>query len=123
MQWIIEHQTTLIAAASTAVISGSLVGWWIKQKLSFQQQLLEQQLESERQLHESQTTQLKASLAEAQQELDELDDERDKAAFELKQAHGKVMAAMEKLRYAFTFCMAIDTDGGPREIWSDDEEA
>lgn len=30
---------------------------------------------------------------------------------------------MEKLRYAFTFCMAIDTDGGPREIWSDDEEA
>ena len=99
MQWIIEHQTTLIAAASTAVISGSLVGWWIKQKLSFQQQLLEQQLESDRQLHESQTTQLKASLAEAQQELDELDDERDKAAFELKQAHGKVMAAMEKLRY------------------------
>ena len=99
MQWIIEHQTTLIAAASTAVISGSLVGWWIKQKLSFQQQLLEQQLESDRQLHESQTSQLKASLAEAQQELDELDDERDKAAFELKQAHGKVMAAMEKLRY------------------------
>ena len=74
MQWIIEHQTTLIAAASTAVISGSLVGWWIKQKLSFQQQLLEQQLESDRQLHESQTTQLKALLAEAQQELDELDD-------------------------------------------------
>ncbi|MEF1226346.1 DNA recombination protein RmuC [Vibrio fortis] len=99
MQWIIEHQTTLIAAASTAVISGGLVGWWIKQKLSFQQQLLEQQLESDRQLHESQATQLKTSLAEAQQELDELDDERDKAAFELKQAHGKVMAAMEKLRY------------------------
>lgn len=99
MQWIIDHQTTLIAAASTAVISGSLVGWWIKQKLLFQQQLLEQQLKSDRQLHESQTAQLKASLAEAQQELDELDDERDKAAFELKQAHGKVMAAMEKLRY------------------------
>jgi len=99
MQWIIDHQMTLIAAASTAVISGSLVGWWIKQKLLFQQQLLEQQLKSDRQLHESQTAQLKASLAEAQQELDELDDERDKAAFELKQAHGKVMAAMEKLRY------------------------
>ena len=50
-------------------------------------------------LHESQQAQLKSSLAEAQQELDELDDDRDKAAFELKQAHGKVMAAMEKLRY------------------------
>ena len=99
MQWIIEHQATLIAAISGALVSGGVVGWWVKQKLSFQQRLLEQQLESDRLLHESQQSQLKSSLAEAQQELDEMDDERDKAAFELKQAHGKVMAAMEKLRY------------------------
>ncbi|OKA71356.1 recombinase RmuC, partial [Vibrio parahaemolyticus] len=38
-------------------------------------------------------------LADAQQELDELDNERDKAAFEVRQSHGKLMAAMEKLRY------------------------
>ncbi|MFA0194218.1 DNA recombination protein RmuC [Vibrio artabrorum] len=99
MQWIIEHQATLIAAMAGALFSGGVVGWWVKQKCSFQQQLLEQQIESDRLLHESQQSQLKSSLAEAQQELNELDDERDKAAFELKQAHGKVMAAMEKLRY------------------------
>ncbi|KWU02393.1 recombinase RmuC [Vibrio toranzoniae] len=99
MQWIIEHQATLIAAISGALVSSGVVGWWIKQKFSFQQRLLEQQLESDHLLHQSQQSQLKLSLAEAQQELDELDDERDKAVFELKQAHGKVMAAMEKLRY------------------------
>jgi len=99
MQWIIEHQAPLIAAISGALVSSGVVGWWIKQKFSFQQRLLEQQLESDRLLHESQQSQLKSSLAEAQQELNELDDDRDKAAFELKQAHGKVMAAMEKLRY------------------------
>ena len=99
MQWILEHQMTLIAAISSALASGVAVSWWIKQKFSFQQQLLEQQIDSDKQLHESQTSQLKSSLDQAQQELDELDNERDKAAFELKQAHGKVMAAVEKLRY------------------------
>jgi len=99
MQWILEHQMTLIAAISSALASGVAVSWWVKQKFSFQQQLLEQQIDSDKQLHESQTSQLKSSLDQAQQELDELDNERDKAAFELKQAHGKVMAAVEKLRY------------------------
>ncbi|MFA0568705.1 MAG: DNA recombination protein RmuC [Vibrio gallaecicus] len=99
MQWIIEHQMTLITAISSALASGIAVSWWVKQKFSFQQQLLEQQIESDKQLHESQAQQLKSSLEQAQKELDELDDERDKAAFELKQAHGKVMAAVEKLRY------------------------
>ena len=99
MQWIIEHQMTLITAISSALASGVAVSWWVKQKFSFQQQLLEQQIESDKQLHESQAQQLKSSLEQAQKELDELDDERDKAAFELKQAHGKVMAAVEKLRY------------------------
>ena len=28
----------------------------------------------------------------------------------------------DKLRYAFTHCTAIDTDGAPREVWSDDED-
>ncbi|MBW3697683.1 DNA recombination protein RmuC [Vibrio sp. T187] len=99
MQWILEHQTTLLAALASSVTCGLAVGWWVKQKMSFQQQLLEQQIDSSQQLFDSKSTQLQQSLAQAQQELDELDGERDKAAYELKQAHGKVMAAMEKLRY------------------------
>lgn len=99
MQWILEHQSLILSSLFTATISGVAVGWWVKQRFATQTQLLEQQLLSEKQLHQQQLEQVKQSLAEAQQELDELDDERDKAAFEVRQTHGKLMAAMEKLRY------------------------
>ncbi|WP_045414289.1 DNA recombination protein RmuC [Vibrio owensii] len=99
MQWILEHQSLILSSLFTATISGVAVGWWVKQRFATQTQLLEQQLFSEKQLHQQQLEQVKQSLAEAQQELDELDDERDKAAFEVRQTHGKLMAAMEKLRY------------------------
>jgi DNA recombination protein RmuC len=99
MQWILEHQSLILSSLFTATISGIAVGWWVKQRFATQTQLLEQQLFSEKQLHQQQLEQVKQSLAEAQQELDELDDERDKAAFEVRQTHGKLMAAMEKLRY------------------------
>ncbi|USD50074.1 DNA recombination protein RmuC [Vibrio sp. SCSIO 43153] len=99
MQWILEHQSLILSSLFTATISGIAVGWWVKQRFATQTQLLEQQIFSEKQLHQQQLEQVKQSLAEAQQELDELDDERDKAAFEVRQTHGKLMAAMEKLRY------------------------
>ncbi|WP_162063618.1 DNA recombination protein RmuC [Vibrio taketomensis] len=99
MQWIIENQSVLFSALGGAAVSGIAVGWWVKQKLSLESQLLTQQLESNQQLAQTQLNQLKHALHEAQQELDELDQERDKAAYELKQSHGKFMAVMEKLRY------------------------
>ncbi|WP_045368292.1 DNA recombination protein RmuC [Vibrio campbellii] len=99
MQWILEHQSLILSSLFTATISGAAVGWWVKQRFATQTQLLEQQLSSEKQLHQQQLEQVKQNLSDAQQELDELDDERDKAAFEVRQTHGKLMAAMEKLRY------------------------
>ncbi|WP_029810860.1 DNA recombination protein RmuC [Vibrio parahaemolyticus] len=99
MQWILEHQSLILSSLFTATASGVAVGWWVKQRFITQTQLLEQQLVSEKQLHQQQLEQVKQSLADAQQELDELDNERDKAAFEVRQSHGKLMAAMEKLRY------------------------
>ncbi|HHY0519684.1 DNA recombination protein RmuC [Vibrio parahaemolyticus] len=99
MQWILEHQSLILSSLFAATASGVAVGWWVKQRLITQTQLLEQQLVSEKQLHQQQLEQVKQSLADAQQELDELDNERDKAAFEVRQSHGKLMAAMEKLRY------------------------
>lgn len=99
MQWILEHQSLILSSLFTATISGVAVGWWAKQRFATQTQLLEQQLSSEKQLHQQQLEQVKQNLSDAQQELDELDDERDKAAFEVRQTHGKLMAAMEKLRY------------------------
>ncbi|EGQ7824985.1 DNA recombination protein RmuC [Vibrio parahaemolyticus] len=99
MQWILEHQSLILSSLFAATASGVTVGWWVKQRFITQTQLLEQQLVSEKQLHQQQLEQVKQSLADAQQELDELDNERDKAAFEVRQSHGKLMAAMEKLRY------------------------
>ncbi|HCE3035278.1 TPA: DNA recombination protein RmuC [Vibrio parahaemolyticus] len=99
MQWILEHQSLILSSLFAATASGVAVGWWAKQRFITQTQLLGQQLVSEKQLHQQQLEQVKQSLADAQQELDELDNERDKAAFEVRQSHGKLMAAMEKLRY------------------------
>ncbi|ANQ15784.1 DNA recombination protein RmuC [Vibrio natriegens] len=99
MQWILEHQSLILSSLCAAAASGAAVGWWVKQRFITQTQLLEQQLSAEKQLHQQQLEQVGQRLAEAQQELDELDDERDKAAFEVRQSHGKLMAAMEKLRY------------------------
>ncbi|MGY6415799.1 DNA recombination protein RmuC [Vibrio parahaemolyticus] len=99
MQWILEHQSLILSSLFAATASGVAVGWWVKQRFITQTQLLEQQLVSEKQLHQQQLEQVKQSLADAQQELNELDNERDKAAFEVRQSHGKLMAAMEKLRY------------------------
>ncbi|MDF5604112.1 DNA recombination protein RmuC [Vibrio parahaemolyticus] len=99
MQWILEHQSLILSSLLAATASGVAVGWWVKLCFITQTQLLEQQLVSEKQLHQQQLEQVKQSLADAQQELDELDNERDKAAFEVRQSHGKLMAAMEKLRY------------------------
>ncbi|WP_373682921.1 DNA recombination protein RmuC [Vibrio mediterranei] len=63
------------------------------------EQMFEQKAQLEKTALEQEVERLRHDLQDAKQELDELDDERDKSAFELKQAHGKVMAAMEKLRY------------------------
>ncbi|CCN85684.1 DNA recombination protein rmuC [Vibrio nigripulchritudo SFn27] len=95
MQWIVENQPLLLAALG-GVCSGALVvGWWIKQKMQLELQQQIQALETERQLHEKTAEQLN----EAQKDLDELDNARDQAAFELKQTHGKMLVAMEKLRH------------------------
>ncbi len=99
MQWFLEYQQLVIGVLASSAISGVGVGWWIKQKLSFENRLLQQQLDASQKIAQTQQSQLQNALNEAQQELDELDTERDKAAFELKQSHGKLMAVMEKLRY------------------------
>ncbi|EOU2464623.1 DNA recombination protein RmuC [Vibrio navarrensis] len=99
MQWIIENQTLLLAVVGATTCSAAFASWWTKQKFAHQNQLLLQQLESDKQLAKSQIEQLTRALAQAQSELDEYDEERDKAAFEVKQSHGKLMAALEKLRY------------------------
>jgi DNA recombination protein RmuC len=99
MNWILEYQPLLISIVSTSLITGGLVTAWWRQKFRFERRQSELQFENARQLNAQQQTQLHRELAVAHKELNELDQERDKAAFELQQVHGKWMAAMEKLRY------------------------
>ena len=61
--------------------------------------LLEHELESEKKLASTQLNQLNLQLEKQQIALNELDGERDQLAQEQKQSHGRLMAAMEKLRY------------------------
>lgn len=99
MQWILQHQTWLmIALTSGALLFSCGLGLsYLRMRQRFD--MLTHQTDVQQQSMQQQLARLQGDYQQAKQELDELDDERDKAAFELKQAHGRVMAATEKLRY------------------------
>lgn len=99
MQWMMEHQDFIVAAIGGFAVAAVIVSYWFNQKIKLNQQLLTQQLNSNQLLYQTQIEQLQHSLKQAQLELEELDQERDKAAYQLQQSHGQLMAAMEKLRY------------------------
>nr|WP_038222524.1 DNA recombination protein RmuC [Vibrio mediterranei] len=99
MQWIIDNQTLLLSITSISTCLGFSVAAILHFKSRQMEQMFEQKAQLEKTALEQEIERLRHDLQDAKQELDELDDERDKSAFELKQAHGKVMAAMEKLRY------------------------
>ncbi|SNX49074.1 DNA recombination protein RmuC [Vibrio thalassae] len=99
MQWIIDNQTLLLSITSISTCLGFSAAVILHFKSRQMEQMFEQKAQLEKTALEQEIDRLRHDLQEAKQELDELDDERDKSAFELKQAHGKVMAAMEKLRY------------------------
>ncbi|NOH29550.1 DNA recombination protein RmuC [Vibrio mediterranei] len=99
MQWIIDNQTLLLSITSISTCLGFSAAAILHFKSRQMEQMFEQKAQLEKTALEQEVERLRHDLQDAKQELDELDDERDKSAFELKQAHGKVMAAMEKLRY------------------------
>lgn len=98
MQWIVEHQIILEFLASV-IGAGVITRFWIGQKTQREIQALQALLDTQKTLAEQKVQYLEQSLSEANQELEELDTQRDQDRHELKQAHGKFMAVMEKLRY------------------------
>ncbi|MCW8346656.1 DNA recombination protein RmuC [Vibrio sp. ZSDZ65] len=99
MQWIIDHQTLLLSITSVSTCLGFSAAAIFHFKARQTVEIMEQKADMVQMSLEQDIERLQQALTDAKQELDELDDERDKSAFELKQAHGKVMAAVEKLRY------------------------
>ncbi len=101
MQWIVEHQVILEFLVSV-IGAGVITRFWIVQKTQREIQALQSQLDTQKTLSEQKIQYLEQSLSETNNELEELDTQRDQDRHELKQAHGKFMAVMEKLRYLET---------------------
>jgi len=99
MQWIIEHQQLVITALFSGGLFSLITGWWVAQKAKYRSMMAEQKWLTENQLLLEKNSQLEKELHKANNDLDRLDIERDKSAIEQQQLHGKLMAAMEKLRH------------------------
>lgn len=99
MQWLLEYQNTVISLFTGGLVSALITYGWLRQKMTFDYLLLEQKKQTEHSIMSEKNNQLQHALEIARNELDELDVERDKSAMDLKQLHGKLMAAMEKLRH------------------------
>ncbi|WCE29771.1 DNA recombination protein RmuC [Vibrio sp. SCSIO 43137] len=99
MQWIIEHQQLVVTALFSGGLFSLITGWWIVQKAKYRSMMAEQKWLTENQLLLEKNSQLEKELLKANNDLDRLDIERDKSVMEQQQLHGKLMAAMEKLRH------------------------
>ncbi|MUK29354.1 DNA recombination protein RmuC [Aliivibrio fischeri] len=99
MEFLNQFGGHLLFGFASASIAYAVAHVLTKSRNQQELALLEHELESEKKLANSQLHQLTQQVEKQQQELDELDLERDKLAQEQKQSHGRLMAAMEKLRY------------------------
>ncbi|CAG18554.1 DNA recombination protein RmuC [Photobacterium profundum] len=98
-EWLNGGVLAILAAMSGATIAGGLTAIWMKGRLQQQVQLFQQQIDAGIQLAQSREQQIQAQLTERNGELDELDVERDRLTNELRQMHGRLAAALEKMRY------------------------
>ncbi|MBB1313280.1 DNA recombination protein RmuC [Aliivibrio sp. SR45-2] len=99
MDFLNQFGGHLLFGFSGAVVAYAVAYTLTKSRNEQALALLEQSLESEKKLASTQLSQLNQQVDKQQVELDGLDIERDKLVQEQKQFHGRLMAAMEKLRY------------------------
>lgn len=98
-EWLNGSALAVLAAISGATIASVLTAIWMKGRLQQQAQLFQQQIDAGVQLAQSREQQIQAQLTERNDELDELDVERDRLTNELRQMHGRLAAALEKMRH------------------------
>ncbi|MGF1868491.1 DNA recombination protein RmuC [Photobacterium indicum] len=98
-EWLNGSALAVLAAMSGATIASVLTAIWMKGRLQQQAQLFQQQIDAGVQLAQSREQQIQAQLTERNDELDELDVERDRLTNELRQMHGRLAAALEKMRH------------------------
>ncbi|WP_299019867.1 DNA recombination protein RmuC [uncultured Photobacterium sp.] len=98
-EWLTGPGLAVVAALSGATIASVITAQWMKGRWQQQEQLLTQQADAENRLAQSREEQYLAQLAERNQEIDELDVERDRLSMELRQMHARLAAALEKMRH------------------------
>ncbi len=95
-EWLTGAELAVVAALSGATVASVITALWMKGRWQQQAQLLRQQAEADARLAQNQEQHYQAQLAERNQDLDELDVERDRLTSELRQMHARLAAALEK---------------------------
>ncbi|UTV27695.1 DNA recombination protein RmuC [Photobacterium atrarenae] len=98
-EWLTGTELAVVAALTGATVASVITGLWMKGRAQQQIALCRQQAEAEERLAQSREAYLNAQLAERNQDLDELDVERDRLTSELRQMHARLAAALEKMRH------------------------
>ncbi len=98
-EWLSGGVITALATLLGATVASVITAFWYKGRFEQTLQLVEQQAGSDARLAQSREQQLQSQLTERNQELEELDDDRDRLTHEIRQMHGRLAAALEKMRH------------------------
>ena len=98
-EWMSGYGLAVVTGVSGALAAGGIAAWLVKNRWQQQMELLRQQAEAELKLAQSKMQHYQSQLDERNQELDEMDIERDRLTAELRQMHGRLAAALEKMRH------------------------
>lgn len=98
-EWMSGYGLAMVTGLSGAVAAGGIAAWLVKNRWQQQMALLRQQAEAELKLAQSKMQHFQSQIDERNQELDEMDIERDRLTAELRQMHGRLAAALEKMRH------------------------
>lgn len=98
-EWLSGGGLATLAALSGATIASIITAMWLRGRYEQELALVEQQADNELKLSQAREAQLQQQLQQSNEELDEMDVERDRLTVELRQMHGRLAAAVEKMRY------------------------
>ncbi|HIF9074887.1 DNA recombination protein RmuC [Photobacterium damselae] len=98
-EWLSGGGLATLAALSGVTIASIITAMWLRGRYEQELALVEQQADNELKLSQAREAQLQQQLQQSNEELDEMDVERDRLTAELRQMHGRLAAAVEKMRY------------------------
>lgn len=98
-EWLSGGMISLLAAISGATVASVITTLWLKGRFEQTLQLHQQQADADIRLLQAREQQLHQQLGERNQELEQMDDERDRLTHEIRQLHGNLSAAVENAAF------------------------